>query len=64
MNDNFENKNQEHPYNLQKAVERFERGYLANVLQLCQGDKKMTAELLGIRNRTLEQKIRKYGIMI
>jgi hypothetical protein len=24
----------------------------------------MTAELLGIRNRTLEQKIRKYGIMI
>ncbi len=54
--------NQEHPYNLQKAVGKFERGYLMNILQLNNGNKSKASEMLGIRIKMLEQKILKYRI--
>lgn len=54
--------NQEHPYNLQKAIGQFERGYLMNILQLSNGNKSKASEMLGIRIKMLEQKILKYRI--
>ncbi len=56
--------NQEHPYNLQKAIAQFERGYLMNILQLSNGNKAKASEMLGIRITTLERKMRKYKIII
>ncbi len=56
--------NQEHPYNLQKAIAQFERGYLMNILQLSNGNKDKASEMLGIRIKTLDQKIKKYRITI
>jgi len=56
--------NQEHPYNLQKAVGKFERGYIMNILQLSDWDKSRTSEMLGIRIKMLEQKLKKYKIAV
>jgi len=56
--------NREHPYNLQKAVRQFERGYLINILQLSNGNKAKASEILGIRIKMLERKMRKYRIII
>ena len=52
----------EHPYNLQRAMERFERSYLHNILVLADWDIDYAAEMLGIRPRTLSGKMKKYDI--
>lgn len=52
----------EHPYNLQRALERFERGYLRNILVLADWDIDYAAEMLGIRRETLSRKMKKYEI--
>ncbi len=50
----------EHPYNLRSALERFERKYLHNILELARRDRARAAEMLGISPGTLEVKIKKY----
>ncbi len=55
--------NKEHPYNLQKALELFERGYLINILQLSNGCKTMASGMLGIQIAFLEQKMKKFNIV-
>ena len=50
----------EHPYNLRRALERFERDYLHNILVLADWDKAKAAKMLGIRLKTLETKLKKY----
>ena len=52
----------EHPYNLQRALERFERGYLRNILVLANWDTAYAAEMLGISQKTLSRKMKKYEI--
>lgn len=52
----------EHPYNLQMAIERFERGYLQNILQLTCGDLRETARLLGIEQDVLTTKLTYYNL--
>ena len=52
----------EHPYNLQQALERFERGYLHNILVLADWDLDDAAEMLGIRPKTLSGKMKKYEL--
>jgi DNA-binding NtrC family response regulator len=55
-------KTMQHPYNLRKAIEQFERHYLKNILQLSKGDRHIAAGMLGIHVWTLESKIKKYDI--
>ena len=52
----------EHPYNLQRALERFECGYLRNILVLTNWDTSYAAEMLGISQKTLSRKMKKYEI--
>ena len=52
-----------HPYNLQRALERFERSYLHNILVLADWDINYAAEMLGIRPNTLSGKMKKYEIV-
>jgi DNA-binding NtrC family response regulator len=52
----------EHPYNLQRALERFECGYLNNILVLTDGDLAYAAEMLGISPKTLSRKIKRYEL--
>jgi DNA-binding NtrC family response regulator len=52
----------EHPYNLQRAIERFERDYLHNILVLAGWDKLRAAEMLGIHPRTLALKMKRYDL--
>lgn len=52
----------EHPYNLQRALERFERDYLCNILVLAGGDADYAAKMLGISPNALSRKIKKYEI--
>lgn len=52
----------EHPYNLRRALERFERGYLQNILVLAEWDKLRAAKMLGIQPKTLEGKLKKYEL--
>ena len=52
----------EHPYNLQRAQERFESSYLHNILVLANWDIDHAAEMLGIRPNTLSGKMKKYDI--
>lgn len=52
----------EHLYNLRQAMERFERGYLNNILELVDWNITEAAELLDISVSTLRAKIKKYGI--
>ena len=49
-----------HPYNLRHALERFERKYLHNILELARRDRARAAEMLGISPGTLEVKLKKY----
>ncbi len=49
-----------HPYNLRHALERFERKYLHNILELARRDRVRATEMLGISPGTLEVKIKKY----
>ena len=53
----------EHPYNLRHAIERFERDYLHNILVLTGWDKFRAAEMLGIRPKTLELKMKRYDLL-
>ena len=52
----------DHPYNLRHAIERFERGYLQNILVLAEWDKLRAAKMLGIPPKTLEIKLKKYEL--
>ena len=52
----------EHPYNLHRAVQRFERGYIANILELTRWDIEKTAQMLGISTDILAEKIRNYQL--
>lgn len=52
----------DHPYNLRRAIERFERGYLQNILVLADWDQMKAAEMLGVRPKTLETKLKKYEL--
>ena len=52
----------DHPYNLRRAIERFERGYLQNILVLTGWDQMRASEMLGIRPKTLEIKLKKYEL--
>lgn len=52
----------EHPYNLQQALQRFERGYLSNILVLANWDLAYAAEMLGIHPKTLSRKMKKYEL--
>ena len=52
----------EHPYNLRHAIERFERGYLQNILVLADWDKLRAAKMLGIHPKTLKAKLKKYEL--
>ena len=54
---------EKHPYDLKKAIEKFERGYLINVLQISGGDKIRTSELLCICPELFERKLKKYRII-
>ena len=51
-----------HPYNLRQAIERFERKYIRNILELTRWDRWKTAEMLGIAPDTLTAKIRRYHL--
>jgi len=64
MKEQSEAKKQEHPYNLQKSVEKFEQGHIRNILQLSNGNKALASEMLGIEIHILEQKIQQYEIVI
>lgn len=52
----------EHPYNLQRALERFERDYVRNILVLTAWDLASTATMLGISQKMLETKVRQYEL--
>jgi DNA-binding NtrC family response regulator len=52
----------EHPYNLRRAMERFEKGYLHNILELTRGKRTRAAEMLGISLKTLSLKMKKYEL--
>jgi DNA-binding NtrC family response regulator len=52
----------EHPYNLHRAIQRFERGYIANILELTRWDIRKTAQMLGIGTDILAEKIRNYQL--
>ena len=51
-----------HPYNLRQAIARFEKGYLANILELTRWDQIKAAQMLGIDNDLLASKIRDYEL--
>lgn len=53
---------QAHPYNLQQAIERFERGYIANILELTRWNHRKTAKMLGISPEMLAAKMRDYQL--
>ncbi len=46
---------------LSRAVEEFERRYIARVISQCQGQKKQAADILGVDRKTLYNKLNKYG---
>lgn len=51
-----------HPYNLQQAIERFERGYIANILELTRWNRRKAAQMLGIPPDMLALKMRYYQL--
>ena len=51
------------PFNLQQALQRFERGYLQNMLQLAQWDLQEAAQMLEITPETLQTKIHTYQLI-
>ena len=56
------NKCKGHPYDLKKAIERFEYGYLQNILLLNDWDLSQTAGMLGIDIEELKTKIDLYQL--
>ena len=56
-------KHEKHPYNLKAAVKNFERGYLINILQLSNGDKRKAAQMLDVPIGFLRKKIEEYEII-
>lgn len=52
----------QHPYNLRQALEHFERNYLYNILVLVEWDQPQAAKMLGIHQKTLENKLQKYDL--
>ncbi len=54
---------QAHPYNLQQAIERFERGYIANILELTRWNRRKTAQMLGISADALTAKMQYYQLL-
>ena len=50
----------EHPFNLRRAVERFEQKFLQNILVLVDGDQPQAAEMLGISLADLQEKMTYY----
>lgn len=53
----------EHPYNLRRAQEHFECGYLRNILVLTDWELEPAAEMLGVSVNTLQEKVKKYHLM-
>jgi DNA-binding NtrC family response regulator len=51
------------PYNLQQAIERFERGYIANILELTRWNRRKTAQMLEIPPDVLAAKMREYQLL-
>lgn len=47
---------------LKRAVQFYERGHIANVMQRCEGDKKKAAGLLGISLSSLYRKLEELGL--
>lgn len=52
----------EHPFHLRRALERFERGFLHNILVLTQGDQRQAAELLDLSLADLQEKLSYYAM--
>ena len=51
-----------HPYNLRQAMVHFERGYLANILELTRWNRAKAARMLGIDQDLLVAKIKTYQL--
>lgn len=49
-------------YNLQHALEYFERGYLQNIMVLLRWDQEQASNVLGIGQETLEAKLQKFNL--
>ena len=47
---------------LREARRRFERGYIADVLEFTKGKKSKAAQILGISRKTLLEKRKRYGM--
>ena len=45
-----------------KTLEQLEREHILKVLDAQQGDENRTAELLGIHRKTLQRKLKEYGL--
>lgn len=52
----------DHPYNLSRAMARFECGYLFNILELTRWDRAKASRMLGIDPQLLASKIRAYRL--
>ncbi|MCP4352992.1 MAG: PAS domain S-box protein [Desulfobacterales bacterium] len=51
-----------HTQDLHSAVEKFEKTYIARILELNKGNRSRTAKVLEIERRTLQRKIKNYGL--
>ena len=49
-------------YDLQSAIEHFERGYVRNILVLARWNEDQAAKMLGIPPETLRGKLDHYGL--
>jgi len=52
----------EHPYNLRRALESFEKEHLKKVLDVTEHDLPQTAKLLGISTKSLATRMKKHGL--
>ncbi len=52
----------EHPYNLRRALERFEAGHIKKILEITGRDLPQTAKLLGITKASLTSKMKEYDV--
>lgn len=53
----------QNPQGLAEAVREFEREYLRRALQLAQGSRTRTAQMLGISRKSLWEKLRRHGLV-
>ncbi len=53
---------EDHAYNLDQALTRFERGFLSNILELTRWNRAKAAQMLGISENLLASKIRDYQL--